>query len=530
MPTILDSFFVQFGILSDDYGKGAEEIRRQNRRIRDEEGKTATASQTGSKRSVEALGKVKNEVLGLALAFAGAASVKSFIANILNGDAATGRLAANLGVATSELSAWQLVARQAGGTAKDADTAFNGLAMAAADYRLGIRNSVTDAANGFNLGIEDLEHPGQALMKIAKQSEHMSRAVFTDRARNMGLPDSLITTLAKGGAATRVLVDQMERLYAVQKPNADAAAALDASFAKLREELETKARPAIYAVADGVLQLTQNADAMDTVLPVAAGLLGALAIEALAVAAPFLLTAAAIAVVVKGLESLRNAKVSAPDPKQSYWERFKHFLATGEMPKHDAIVRPGATAAAAPQAAAPAEDATYLKRAGLSDAQVAGVLAGMKAEGGGEGMAANGAFGIGQWRGPRLAALRKRYGAAPTRQEQLEFLVGELKGGDRGGKAVLSTSSPAAALEAYIRAFMRPGPGVGGDLGRGYRALGIPRPGVTAAGGGSSSTSSVTIGTLNIQTAATDAAGIAAELPGAIKARMSTASANRGLD
>lgn len=114
----------------------------------------------------------------------------------------------------------------------------------------------------------------------------------------------------------------------------------------------------------------------------------------------------------------------------------------------------------------------YLKDQGFSDEQVRGVSAGIAAEGGSLGMAANGAFGIGQWRGDRLAALRARYGNAPTLAQQMEFLVGELRGGDRGGASVMHAGSAFATLNAYINDFMRPGAGAAGDMKRGLAWLG----------------------------------------------------------
>jgi Phage tail lysozyme len=123
---------------------------------------------------------------------------------------------------------------------------------------------------------------------------------------------------------------------------------------------------------------------------------------------------------------------------------------------------------------------TYLHRAGLTDAQARGVAAGIHAESRGDPTAFNpagggkGAFGIGQWRGARLDRLRERYGPNPSLEQQVEFLVGELRGGDPGGHKVLGQADEAAVLRSYINDFMRPAQGAetSGDLARGMAALG----------------------------------------------------------
>ena len=98
----------------------------------------------------------------------------------------------------------------------------------------------------------------------------------------------------------------------------------------------------------------------------------------------------------------------------------------------------------------------YLQAHGLSAASAQGAGAGVFAEGGGLGFSANGAFGIGQWRGDRLRRLFATYGRNPTLDQQMAFLLSELRGGDPGGASVIGASSAAAALWAYASRFMRP--------------------------------------------------------------------------
>ena len=71
-------------------------------------------------------------------------------------------------------------------------------------------------------------------------------------------------------------------------------------------------------------------------------------------------------------------------------------------------------------------------------------------------MAANGAFGIGQWRGARKRALFAKYGHAPTWQQQAAFMLSEIHGGDAGGQSVLEAHSAGGAMVAYLQNFMRP--------------------------------------------------------------------------
>lgn len=113
---------------------------------------------------------------------------------------------------------------------------------------------------------------------------------------------------------------------------------------------------------------------------------------------------------------------------------------------------------------------------GFTTPQAQGITAGIYAESGGNPSAVNpysGAFGIGQWLGSRKTNLVNTYGPTPSLSQQLDYLTNELRGGDAGGKFVLSAANPEGVLGAYITKFMRPAPGAEttGDLARGKSFL-----------------------------------------------------------
>lgn len=120
----------------------------------------------------------------------------------------------------------------------------------------------------------------------------------------------------------------------------------------------------------------------------------------------------------------------------------------------------------------------YLRDHGIGADQARGIAAGIFAESKFDVSASNSAGGghgahfLGQWRGDRLRRLLAQYGANPTERQQLDFMIGELRGGDPGGPGVLSTHTSQEALDAYVRGFMRPSPGgVGQDLRQGAQYL-----------------------------------------------------------
>jgi hypothetical protein len=212
---------------------------------------------------------------------------------------------------------------------------------------------------------------------------------------------------------------------------------------------------------------------------------------------------------------------------------------------------PGAATGGAPASqsktgrANAAEIEARLRAGGLTAEQARGVVAGIHAESRLDPGAVNpksGAFGIGQWLGARKRELFRRYGPNPTLAQQVDFLLWELMGGDRGGRSVRGQSTAIGAMQSYIRDVMRPAAGAetSGDLERGSAFLAansnLPLPGVmtgaraaqSATAGSAASHTEISVGDVTIVTQARDADGIARDFVPAIKRRF-VQQVNQGL-
>ena len=134
------------------------------------------------------------------------------------------------------------------------------------------------------------------------------------------------------------------------------------------------------------------------------------------------------------------------------------------------------------------EIVSFFKGKGAPDGMARAIAAGIHAESGSNPNAVNpksGAFGLGQLLGDRQRHLFQQFGRNPSKTDQLEYLWGELNGGDRGGKAVLSAKDESSALNAYITNFMRPKAGAEteGDISRGMKAMGYAAGGLAGRKG-----------------------------------------------
>lgn len=558
MATIIDALVVTLGLQPAGFNKGRAEVSGGLKKTREEARSTGKDLEVFGKHAGDFFSRLRNEAVGLFLAFQGASSVTSFVADLITGDAATGRLAKNIGVATNELSAWQLAVKTVGGDSRDADAALSAMAEAFNSFKLTGTTGHDADFKGLGVMLKDLSDPAGALLKIAEAGERMDRTEFYARLTRLGIPEPVINLLTRGRKGLAELIEEKKRDGAASEENARQAAELQEKLADLSAKLLNVLRPAIYKVVDALIKALDWIDRNHAAIPLLTAVVTGLAIAAAGAVSPWLALATALGAAYIAYQNWQN-RDNQSDPGEkatlTYDEKTKTW-SDGEgrtfdnkghqlsgPPQKKAPIggtssTPGAPYVAANDAADwqsrkpdPAVISLYLRSQGVPEPVAAGIVAGIVAEGGSLGMAANGAFGIGQWRGDRQRRLFDRFGKKPTLLQQIDFLLWELRGGDKGGPSVLGSSSSEQAMGHYLRDFMRPGDGLAGDLRRGYAFLGSSRPGLAMEKSeGRGSTTTTTIGEINVYTAATDAEGIARDLPGQLTRRGLTNQANRGME
>ena len=115
---VIDKLVVTLGLDPSGYKKGVQETERDQKKLRDSTLKTSKEMEAKGKQAAEFFSRIKKEVLALTTVMLGGYGLKSFIENVTTGDAALGRMAKNVGMSVSDLSAWEGAVQRAGGSAQ----------------------------------------------------------------------------------------------------------------------------------------------------------------------------------------------------------------------------------------------------------------------------------------------------------------------------------------------------------------------------------------------------------------------------
>jgi hypothetical protein len=181
MATVIDSLLITLGIDSKPYQKGQKDAETALTKFDKANQKSGKAAQEHAKSLAMAYSKVKNEIIGLAAAALGASSFASFFDKTIKDQANIGRLADDIGISAKSLDAWAEAAKQVGGTSEGLKSSFAGISAGITAFKYGdMSNSVVTAlASLQNIGgpqpIEFVNDFNGAMFKLSETLKKLPR-------------------------------------------------------------------------------------------------------------------------------------------------------------------------------------------------------------------------------------------------------------------------------------------------------------------------------------------------------------------
>lgn len=546
MADIVDAFVVSLGLDPTNYNDEMKKYRADRKKLASEDETYQRREQDGSRKTVEGLRKLRNETAGFLALLAGANSIGQFVGNLMTGDAATGRFAANIGMATERVSAWENAIKRVGGTSQEAQGNLRALASIFQNYTLGTDFSKRADLAYFGLTERDLENPENALMQLHEKGQNLNprdRQIYTNRLNRLGLSDSMVTLLSKPTSEFKTMMADIEKLGTATDETAQAAMTLDEEMAKTAQSLQGAVRPALSDITAAFTVLTElvrdhlSPAIKSTIeffkwfgfgkdaprdennesrpgyrkVPVGPAWMGIYKDEKIP-AGSASSGGGALGATNRVLAGLGMAPITLP---------------SGGGPVSSGGGRsPPRTAAAVEQ---------YFRSKGFSDAQAKGIAAAVHAEGGlgrrtGGGYKGR-ALGIGQLLGARRAKFLKRYGNNFTFQNELDFMLEEMHNGDGQfvGNSIRQSQDSAAIAKTMVDRFYRPAKG--GETWGDYRRAGAYLRQPIRGGGERPATvnNTTAVGTIVIHTAGKDAETIARDMRVELQKRGLVVQASSGL-
>lgn len=265
MATIIDSLVVQLGIDGSQFEQGQRDALESFKKTRDQTKAFADAVEEQGKRLNDMFGAVKRGAVGILGAFAGEETV-SFLDRLARMDAQTYRFASTIGVSTREMSMWQSMIKQVGGTAEEAQQGFGRLSSQMALWAIGAQQLPPMTAFLFGqAGIRPGAGPGDVMRSMTAYMERQramgaSAAIQRAELLGAGFTEHQIYLIMEGTKALNEKAEAARKAGLEDEKAGEAAADYQRKASLLDQALQNLARvtyPSLAAAvnsAAGVLQ------------------------------------------------------------------------------------------------------------------------------------------------------------------------------------------------------------------------------------------------------------------------------------
>ena len=287
MATVIDALLITLGLDPAGFKKGIEDSKKAIKPLTDEQKKQATEEtrqfkvrEEQARKTAQGISKVRDGVIALTAAYIGGSAIKSFVERITGSDAKLGFFSRNLGMSTRELSMWQGVAEKTGGSAQGLAADFQGITQAL--QRFSLTGQGGESFKYFrSIGVNLTDMKGNArsmtdvMLEVADRFAGMDPMKAQALGAGMGFSEGTVNVLMHGRVALQAYLETQKQLNVVSAEDAKNAQARTKAWKELADRFESIGRVILNDLSPALVGLLNF---IRDHAPAAAALMGALAI------------------------------------------------------------------------------------------------------------------------------------------------------------------------------------------------------------------------------------------------------------
>jgi len=262
MATVIDSLLIELGLDTSKFDASQKKSVEELRKFDEQAQKTAKNTQQGSKNIGDGFEKARNALVSLGVAFVGIKGFTNFAQQMTTTNAALGRNAQLFQMSARELDAWGGVLKTVGGDAETFQSSMQAMLQGIANIKLGDAAILTPLARLGALAAVDINKVNVDIYKLADalkrfKAENGEQLTLT-LAQQLGLNKETYMVYSQGADAVHKLYDEQYKLSGVTEQNTKNAQKLQQqwaetsqAFSKAKNALMDELYPALSATLQG---------------------------------------------------------------------------------------------------------------------------------------------------------------------------------------------------------------------------------------------------------------------------------------
>lgn len=244
----IDELVVGLTLDTKGFQKGQKQTGADLDKLRKQTESDAKRMEEAGKRAAGFFGEVATTALKLSSILLGGIGLTEFAAKTFTADAAAGRLASSLGISVTELSRWRMAAQLAGGSAESMDAAFRMVNDSLQKYKFtNVAEGPLQAFKNLDISLDDAKGNVRSVTDLMMD---LSRAISTQKnpqeamglAKLLGLDENTSNLLKGGEAGVNKFLAEADKIGPATDENAAAAARLTHEWVTMQLSAESLGR------------------------------------------------------------------------------------------------------------------------------------------------------------------------------------------------------------------------------------------------------------------------------------------------
>ncbi len=269
MATIIDELVLRLDLDPKKFDEGSKKAIESLRKMQEVSQQHAKKTEENTEKLGGVFDTLSRKALTFGALLVGGHTLESFTAHVVTTDAAVGRLARTMGLPAAELKKWQLVAESVGGSVVDTLTAMNSELNAAG---MGILNPQTiTLLNALPKPMGLFKAPGvpytatEFALKLSENFPLMSPRTQSFFGEHFGMDPATQSMFAGGPASLQKQLAEAQKRYQLSEENVKASQKVQTAWHEATQALEGLGASIIHFTETAIIPFLNGVTAISNV-------------------------------------------------------------------------------------------------------------------------------------------------------------------------------------------------------------------------------------------------------------------------
>lgn len=262
MATVIEKLMITLGMDTSGVKKGTADAQTAVKRTDVEVQKTTRTVKDFGRAGSDAFVSINKSAAAFLATLGGTVAIKNFIRDTTESTASLGRFSQNIGSSVSTVSAWGQAAEVAGGSASGLQGTLAMLSRAQTEVALTGNSGALPYFAALGISLSNINGKARPttdiLLDLSKAFQGMDRTMAFNFGQMLGIDEGTMNLLLRGPQAVKQMVEERRRSTAVTEAEAQKAQALNEQWTKVKQQFQDIGRELTIALSPALMDLARS--------------------------------------------------------------------------------------------------------------------------------------------------------------------------------------------------------------------------------------------------------------------------------